>query len=312
MSPALADRLTRFIKSQQLPDSFQDIIDNYYLPLAEWVHQRCSTGTNKPGTDRATNGCVVLGINGAQGTGKSTLSAVLKIILEENHQWHTAIVSLDDIYLSRAERQNLARLVHPLLQTRGVPGTHDTTLGIDIIEQLKALKPGQSMRLPRFDKALDDRKPEPYLDTFAGPVDLIIFEGWCLGSSAMDAAGLATPINELEAEADKNAVWRNFINQRLKNSYSDLFGLIDVLIMLKAPDFDSIRRWRIEQEAKLAASNTSDSAASQIMGKNALIRFIQHYERLTQHNLSEMPDSADVVLTLDKHHQVTDMRYKTS
>ncbi|MBV1930458.1 MAG: phosphoribulokinase [Porticoccaceae bacterium] len=330
MTPILADRLTRFIKSQGLPDDFQDVIDNYYLPLAEWLHQQCSfrpdkAGTDKVRTNKTANGCAVLGISGAQGTGKSTLSAVLKIILEENYHWQTAILSLDDIYLSGADRQNLAHLVHPLLQTRGVPGTHDTTLGIDIIEQLKALKPGQTMRLPRFDKARDDRKPEAEWEAFTGPADLIIFEGWCLSSSVMDNDDLATPINALEAEADKKAVWRNYINQQLENNYGDLFGLIDVLIMLKAPDFDCIRRWRIEQEAKLAAShtsnkntsnkntsnkNTSNKASSKIMDEDALIRFIQHYERLTQHNLSEMPDRADVVLSLDKHHQVTDMRYK--
>ncbi len=318
MIPALADRLKHFIKSQRLPDDFLEIIDNYYLPLAEWVHRRCTPGTDKPRiADKATNVGAVLGISGAQGTGKSTLSAVLKIILEENHHWQTAILSLDDIYLCRADRQNLARLVHPLLQTRGVPGTHDTTLGMTIIEQLKALKHGQTIHLPRFDKALDDRKPEAQWETFTGPTDLIIFEGWCLGSSTMDNYGLSVPVNTLEAEEDKNGVWRNYINEQLKNSYGDLFRLIDRLIMLKAPNFDSIRRWRIEQEAKLVNNNnwnrntSNNTPTSKIMDEDTLIRFIQHYERLTLHNLYEMPERADVVLTLDNHHRVTGLHYNT-
>lgn len=310
MAPALNDRLSKFMESQQLPDSFQSIVEIYYLPLAEWLYQQCSLRPQDTSSD-----CPVLGINGAQGTGKSTLSAVLKIILEENYGWQIAILSLDDIYLSRAERETLARLVHPLLQTRGVPGTHDPALGKDIIARLKTLQPGQTLLLPRFDKALDDRKPTTEWEAFTGPADLIIFEGWCLGSTPMNPDQLATPINSLEAEEDPDAVWRKYINHHLQGDYRALFALVDLLVMLKAPDFDSIRRWRFEQEEKLAASLTSPDAgntgANKIMDKRALIRFIQHYQRLTQHNLEEMPNRADVVLNLDSHHQVTEMRYKT-
>lgn len=311
MAPALTERLSKFVESQQLPDSFQNIVGTYYLPLAEWLYQQCSLRLKD-----SLNDCPVLGINGAQGTGKSTLSAVLKIILEENHDWQTAILSLDDIYLPRAERETLGRVVHPLLQTRGVPGTHDTALGNDIMKQLKALKPGQTLLLPRFDKALDDRKPKTEWEAFTGPTDLIIFEGWCLGSTPMNPDDLTTAINSLEAEEDPNAVWRNYINHHLQGHYRVLFAQTDLLVMLKAPDFDSIRRWRFEQEEKLAANLISPDArntgANKIMDKSALIRFIQHYQRLTQHNLEEMPNRADVVLNLDSHHQVTEMRYKTS
>lgn len=298
---ALTQRINDFIEAQQLPDDFQIVVNDYYLPLARWLHNNVVSGET-----------LVVGINGAQGTGKSVLSAVLKIILE--HIWadRVAILSLDDIYLTRHQRQTLARSVHPLLQTRGVPGTHDVELGIDIIQQLKTLKPGQSMRLPRFDKALDDRKPSTEWETFTGPTDLIIFEGWCVGATPLDTDNLDAPINDLEAAEDRDGQWRHYINGQLQGPYRTLFASLNVLIMLQAPDFDSIRRWRIEQEAKLAASNTSDSAASAIMDERAVIRFIQHYERLTQHNLSEMPDSADVVLSLNNRHQVTDMRYKAS
>lgn len=309
MAPALKDRLSKFMESQQLPDSFQSIVDIYYLPLAEWLYQQCSL----PPQD-ALSDCPVLGINGAQGTGKSTLSAVLKIILEENYGWQTAILSLDDIYLSRAERETFARLVHPLLKTRGVPGTHDTALGKDIIARLKALQPGQTLLLPRFDKSLDDRKPTTEWEAFTGPADLIIFEGWCLGSTPMNPDQLATPMNSLEAEEDPDAVWRNYINHRLQSDYRSLFALVDLLVMLKAPDFDSIRRWRFEQEEKLAASLSPEATTTQtnkIMDKPTLLRFIQHYQGLTQHNLNELPGRADVVLHLDSHHQVTEMRYKT-
>ncbi len=298
---ALTQRINDFIEAQQLPDDFQIVVNDHYLPLARWLHNNVVSGET-----------LVVGINGAQGTGKSVLSAVLKITLEHTWADRVAILSLDDIYLTRHQRQTLARSVHPLLQTRGVPGTHDVELGIDIIQQLKTLKPGQSMCLPRFDKALDDRKPSTEWEIFTGPTDLIIFEGWCVGATPLDTDNLDTPINDLEAAEDRDGQWRHYINGQLQGPYRTLFAALNVLIMLKAPDFDSIRRWRIEQEVKLAASNTSDSAASAIMDEDAVIRFIQHYERLTQHNLSEMPDRADVVLSLDNRHQVTDMRYKAS
>ncbi|RLA47796.1 MAG: hypothetical protein DRR06_01365 [Gammaproteobacteria bacterium] len=297
----MTSRLDRFIKDQQLPKAFSTVVEDYYTPLAGWLHQQCIA------KNRLRNSPLVAGINGAQGTGKSTLSRVLKIILEENYQWRVAILSLDDIYLTRAARHTLAQTVHPLLQTRGVPGTHDTNLGVEIIHQLKHLKAGQSIDLPRFDKARDDRKPTSEWETFTGPAELIIFEGWCVGSVPMEADRLTTPVNDLEAQEDQDGAWRRYINHQLQTSYRDLFDQLDVLIMLQAPDFDSIHRWRFEQEQKLAALGT---ATNQIMDKQALSRFIQHYERLTLHNLNEMQDRADVVLMLNDHHDVVRAHYK--
>ncbi len=298
---ALTQRVNDFIEAQQLPDDFQIVVNDYYLPLAHWLHNKVVSGET-----------LVVGINGAQGTGKSVLSAVLKIILEHTWADRVAILSLDDMYLTRHERQTLAQSVHPLLQTRGVPGTHDVELAIDIIEQLKTLKTGQSMRLPRFDKALDDRKPSTEWEIFTGSTDLILFEGWCVGATPLETDNLDTPINDLEAAADRDGQWRRYINEQLQGPYRTLFAALNVLIMLQAPDFDCIRRWRIEQEVKLATSNPSDGTASAIMDERTIIRFIQHYERLTQHNLKEMPHRADVVLSLDSRHQVTDMCYKAS
>ncbi len=304
----MTNRLEEFIDAQQLPQAFWAVVDDYYLPLAQWLYTKYKPGKLQMATPP------VVGVSGAQGTGKSTLSAILKIILEGNYGWRTAILSLDDIYLGRIERQTLAQTVHPLLQTRGVPGTHDTGLGIDIIAQLQKLTIGHTIQLPRFDKALDDRKPLNDWEAFTGPADLIIFEGWCVGSQPFDSGALITPINSLEAEEDPDRVWRNYINQRLLSDYRALFATLDTLIMLKAPNFDCVRRWRLEQEQKLATQSAltdTSEAPNQIMNKQSLSRFIQHYERLTLHNLAEMPDRANVVLSLDSQHQITDSHYKT-
>src|SRR6187402_352808 len=69
----------------------------------------------------------ILGISGLQGSGKSTLAASL-IEAAKERGWSAVSLSLDDVYLTRAEREALGRQVHPLLRTRGVPGTHDLTL----------------------------------------------------------------------------------------------------------------------------------------------------------------------------------------
>ena len=294
-------RLDSFIKEQHLPEVFHALVDNYYTPLAQWLHQQCTA------VSRPQDIPLVAGINGAQGTGKTTLSEVLKIILEENHGWQVALLSLDDIYLSKADRKTLALTVHPLLRTRGVPGTHDPKLGIDLIHRLKHLKSGQTIDIPRFDKALDDCKPPSGWETFTGPAELIIFEGWCVGSAPIDNDQLAIPVNDLETQEDEDGTWRRYINHQMQTRYRELFAQLDLLIMLKAPDFDSVYHWRFEQEQKLTASSTE---TCQIMDEQALLRFIQHYERLTLHNLSEMPDRADVVLTLNRHHNVVHANYK--
>ncbi len=293
--------LDQFIKDQHLPKTFRALVDEYYVPLAQWLYQQGCVA------NRAPQAPLLVGINGAQGTGKSTLSAVLKIILEATHGWRVAILSLDDLYLRQAERDTLAQTVHPLLKTRGVPGTHDTAMGIDIIEQAKALKPGQNMYLPRFDKALDDRKPSTAWDTFTGPADLIIFEGWCVGSVPMNSGELTAPINDLETQEDQNGTWRRYINHQLHTDYRELFAELDLLVMLKAPDFDSVYRWRLEQEQKLT---TVGMAKNQLMDEQSLLRFIQHYQRLSLHNLKEIPSRADVVLTLNHQHNITHADYK--
>jgi len=292
-----------FIEQHRLPEVFIDTIGEYYLPLAQWLN-----------THRPANRTWIVGLNGAQGTGKSTLSAVLKIILEENYNCNTAIISLDDLYLPRAGRKVLAQTIHPLLQTRGVPGTHDTGLGIRLLHQLSNLKAGQTLLLPRFDKTRDEPMAEDKWETFTGPADVVIFEGWCMGSPAEAEEALTKPINELEAQEDKNGLWRHYVNDKLQTSYRELFAYNDLLIMLKAPNFESIHRWRWQQEQKLAASVAVDHALKkdfQLMDKAGITRFIQHYERLTRHNLAQLPEQADILLTLNESHNIVNVCYKT-
>lgn len=236
----------------------------------------------------------VLGLCGAQGSGKSTLA---KAIVEEAEANGTpaAVLSLDDLYLTRAEREVLARDVHPLLRTRGVPGTHDVDLGLAVLDTLARREPAA---LPRFDKARDDRLPVAEWERAPADCELLVLEGWCVGARPQPEETLARPINALETEEDRDGSWRAYANTMLAGPYQRLFARIDALMLLAAPSFDIVFDWRLQQETELR--ERAGPGAADVMDAAKVARFIRHYERLTRHILDEMPARADVVVRLDE------------
>jgi D-glycerate 3-kinase len=238
---------------------------------------------------------LVVGLCGAQGSGKSTLAAGLQARLVRDGI-PAAILSIDDLYRTRAERTALANAVHPLLRTRGVPGTHDVDLGLRVIE---ALERGEAALLPRFDKAADDRLPEARWERAAAGTRLLLLEGWCVGARPQQAAALAAPVNALERDEDPDGIWRAYVNHALAGEYQALFGRLDRLALLAAPGFAIVRRWRTQQEHDLRGVTPGGMSDAQVA------RFIQHYERLTRHILHEMPDRADLTIALDEERRVT-------
>lgn len=241
---------------------------------------------------------LILGICGAQGSGKSTLARGLAGRLRAR----TAVLSLDDLYLGKAARAELARDIHPLLATRGVPLTHDVALGIEILDAIRA---GRPVRLPRFDKASDEPLPEVQWEAVEGPLDLLIFEGWCVGAAAQDASELAQPVNDLEREHDSDGRWRRAVNAALAGPYQLLFGRIDRLVLLAAPRFEVVRDWRAQQEAELRAGLVAARRDPALAMTDAQVaRFIQHFERITRVILAEMPERADLTLRLDADRHV--------
>jgi len=272
----------------------------FYVPLGLWVEQQLA--------DRESSEPFVLGINGAQGTGKSTLADLICEYLAGAHDRSTVVLSIDDLYLTRAQRQALAKDVHPLLATRGVPGTHDVEIGLAVIGSLKRLEQGQSVLVPRFDKSTDDRFAESEWTEVSDPVDLIIFEGWCVGSESVSDEELLTAINDLESSEDPTGTWRRYVNQQLKENYPPLFEMLDALVFLSAPDFDCVLRWRTEQEEKLAAG--ASARETHVMTQAQIERFIQHYERITRQNLASLATTADVRLELGQDHEVVSAHYK--
>ncbi len=284
--------LKQFISTRKLPESFAATANDYYIPLSDWVERNLVSNAGLPR---------VLGINGAQGAGKTTLSHFIAEYLQHTCGRRVATFSIDDIYLSRDRRRQLADKVHPLLATRGVPGTHDPLLGLRIIAALRALKSGDSFRVPRFDKLADDHFPKKDWPSVHGPIDLIVFEGWCIGAEPECDQTLVTPINALEEKEDPDVVWRKYVNGQLSMHYRDLFAQIDSLVYLRVPDFASVKRWRCEQERKLAGAGMTD---------DQLARFMLFFERITRNSLTSIPPKASVVLDLNREHQVAGVHYR--
>jgi len=283
MTPAIAD----FMRREQLGSGFADTVERVYRPLANRIG---ALAANQPG--------LVVGLCGSQGSGKSTGAALLQILLEEA-RFETAVLSIDDLYLPKEERKKLAEEVDPLLATRGPPGTHDVALG----ERLLSALPGsQITAIPRFDKARDTRADPSQWEQFQGPADIILFEGWCVGARPEPPVALAKPVNELERIFDPDGRWRRYVNNALAGPYQQLFGRLSFLILLQAPSFEVVARWRKEQEHKLRA-RAGDGV--HVMTDAQIDRFVQYYERLTRFILAEMPSRADAVVRLDANRHVS-------
>lgn len=292
--PASAEpgALEALIAAEGLPATYHATIEAHWRPLAAWIAARAG----------AAGGPLIVGVSGSQGSGKSTLCRMLEALLRQAHGLHAATLSLDDLYQTRAERQDLARTVHPLFATRGVPGTHDVALGRAVLDAVRARQPDLS--LPRFDKARDDRAPETEWPVIAAPLDILLFEGWCMGARPQSEADFLQPVNRLEAEEDAACLWRRHVNAQLAGPYRALFDAPDLTIMLAAPGFEAVLGWRQLQEAKLRERTGLG------MSEARVARFVMHYERITRHLLADLPGRADCVITLGADHAVTGLRLR--
>ena len=279
------------IEQMNLPENFSVIIEQSYQPLSKIIMDKASS--------RGLSSPLFVNVNGAQGTGKSTLTTFLKNIIESETGSRVAELSIDDFYLTRTERQQLSDDVHPLFITRGVPGTHD----LDLIEQvMQSLSHRQACHIPRFDKAVDDRHDSSQWTKNDEPVDVILFEGWCNSSPVQSDDELVDPVNELEAAEDAEGIWRRYANQQLKQYHEKIFDHADLSIMLNAGEFERIYEWRSLQEEKLRQSSGD---MEHVMNEDQLRRFIQHYERISRHTLNHLPKNADVVLPIAEDHSIT-------
>lgn len=251
-----------------------------YLLLAEHLVSAQQRSARTP---------LLVGIGGGQGAGKSTLVEFVAQLIAIDKGLSVQVLSLDDFYLGKAERRQLAASVHPLFATRGVPGTHHMPLLRSVVDQLQS---GDCPFVPIFDKAADDLFPTQQWRQATAKPDIVLLEGWCVGASPQPAEQMISPVNKLERERDADGSWRNEVNRQLAGDYAALFNRLDQLVYLQVPDMDAVRRWRYQQEP---AGGLSPQQVAQ---------FIQYFERLTLWMQQDLPNRADVVLALSADHGV--------
>jgi len=299
-SNEVAQQLWQFCQEEQIEfEKFSRSLQQTYLPLLTRLFTEYSKQSHKP---------FIVGLNAAQGAGKSTLSELLVLLFKQCFNLKAIHFSIDDFYFNQKQREKLANEIHPLLQTRGVPGTHNLELLLAIFSQLVGGSTDYPIFIPRFDKATDNPKPLSDWQKVEQQPDIIIFEGWCVGSLALSQEDLVSPINSLEDEYDEDRIWRNYVNNQLQE-YHSVFETIDFLIFLQAPSFETVYDWRFEQEEKLRLSlQTEDELSNEnseltdscLMDAEQIKNFILYFERITKHNLETLPQTANLVISLDR------------
>tara|TARA_B100001173_G_scaffold85733_1_gene73483 strand:- start:1390 stop:2319 length:930 start_codon:yes stop_codon:yes gene_type:complete len=291
----------RFIKSQETSaEKFkgkEKMLKSFLIPICFWIVNK--TKNKKP---------YFVGLAGGQGTGKTTVSSIIKIILEKYFKLKVFKISIDDFYKTRKERLSLSKKIHPMLMTRGVPGTHDIQMMLNFFKRAKS-KNFKKMKLPNFNKAVDDRFIKKHWYRIDQKPDVIIFEGWCVGAKAELNKTLKKSINFMEKVNDRKFVWRKYVNQQLKTTYKDLYSQLNCMVYLKAKNFTMLQKWRLKQEHKLWLKRKK-SASHKIMGKGDVINFMQTYQRITEYMFKNMPKYASIVLNLNNNHQIKSAVYK--
>ena len=290
----------KFIKSQETTkEKFKNkekIIKSFLIPISFWIAKKAEKKRS-----------YIVGLSGGQGSGKTTISSIISIILRKYFKLNVFTISIDDFYKKRKERFLLSKKIHSSLMTRGVPGTHDINMMLDFFKRIKR-KEFRSLKLPKFNKAIDDRYNKKMWYSIKKRPDIIIFEGWCVGAKAEKNNTLKQPINSFEKLRDKKLIWRRYVNKQLQSKYKQLYDQLNCLLYIKANNFSLLRKWRIKQETKLRLKNKR-SNRNKIMSNKEVINFMQTYQRVTQNMLKNVPKNASIILNLNTNHQIKSVIY---
>ena len=299
------------IGASLLPETFC-----LYVPIARFMAERARE------IRRAHQRAAVFGINGGQGSGKTTINAFLQIILTRGLGLKAAGFSIDDVYKTYDQRQAMAQTVHPLFATRSVAGTHDTALAIDTLDALSHANADTRVAIPRFDKMAKngqgDRVSKSEWPVVEGPLDVVIFEGWFVGAHPQQAQELLEPINQREAAEDPDGTWRRTMNQLLATDYRELFDRIDELLVIQVRSMEDVFRNRELQEQHLrrtleeARQRGEDTGEQGAMTPDEVVAFISLYERTTRHMLATLPEQARLTLFIGDQHRIERVRINKS
>ena len=268
-----------------------------YIPISFWINNKCK----KKGRT------LILGLSGSQGSGKTTVTGILQIILKKFFKKNIYIISIDDFYKTLRDRNRMSQQKHSLFKTRGVPGTHDINLIKNFFISVKRKK-FKKIKLPKFNKSIDDRSKKNYWHNINKRPEIIILEGWCVGAKPQINSSLRKPVNILEKYEDKDLIWRKYANEKLKKEYKEIFAMIDYFIFMKVPNFKIVFKWRLLQESKLRKKL---HYKKKIMTYSAIKRFIMFYQRITLQMMKDLSKSASIVLLLKKNHEIKRVLFRS-
>ena len=268
-----------------------------YIPISFWINNKCK----KKGRT------LILGLSGSQGSGKTMVTGILQIILKKFFKKNIYIISIDDFYKTLRDRNRMSQQKHSLFKTRGVPGTHDINLIKNFFISVKRKK-FKKIKLPKFNKSIDDRSKKNYWHNINKRPEIIILEGWCVGAKPQIISSLRKPVNILERHEDKDLIWRKYANEKLKKEYKEVFAMIDYFIFMKVPNFKIVFKWRLLQENKLRKKL---HYKKKIMTYNAIKRFIMFYQRITLQMMKDLSKSASIVLLLKKNHEIKRVLFRS-
>jgi len=268
-----------------------------YIPISFWIENKYK----KKGKT------LFLGFSGGQGSGKTTVVKILKIILKKFFKRKIYVSSIDDFYKTLKDRNEMSYTTHSLFKTRGVPGTHDVNL-INKFFYFIRKKKFKKIKLPKFDKSIDDRLKKKYWFNIKERPEIVILEGWCVGARPQSNSLIKKPVNILEKYEDENLIWRKHVNEKLKREYKKLFAMIDYYIFMKIPNFNMVFKWRLLQEKKLRKKLRFKK---KIMSYNEIKRFIMFYQRITLQMIKDLSKSASIVMSLNKNHEIKKVLFKS-
>ena len=268
-----------------------------YIPMSFWIEKKY----------REKGKMLFLGFSGGQGSGKTTVTGILKIILKKFFKREVQVSSIDDFYKTLRDRKMMSYKIHKLFKTRGVPGTHDINLIKKFFYNLKKINLNK-FKSPKFDKSTDDRFKKRYWNNIKKKPEIVILEGWCIGAKPQSNSLVKKPINILEKNEDKNFIWRRYVNEKLRKEYKNIFAKMDYLIFIKIPNFKMVFKWRLLQEKKLEKKSHSNK---KIMNYKEIKRFIMFYQRITLQMVKDLSKSASVVMFMKKNHEIKKIMFRS-
>ena len=291
----------KFISSQETKnEKFKNkdrMIRSFLIPVCFWIAKK--TNEKEP---------LIIGLAGGQGTGKTTITSIISIILKKYFKLDIFKISIDDFYKTRKQRALLSKNKHSFLMTRGVPGTHDIDIMLNFFKKIK-VKNFKILKLPKFNKGVDDRCKQSLWYKIQSKPDVVILEGWCVGARSQNSKELKKPVNSLEKIHDQNFKWRQYVNYQLKTKYKKLFSQLDYILFLKVKNFSLLRRWRLKQEKKLWLKSKNKKNLK-IMNKSKVKNFMDTYQRITQQMFKDMPKYSSIVMNLNNSHQIKNIKYR--